>query len=110
MPELLEKLIDEFGTEMTLRQRDSAVTVRGFLRRSGSQAPESQMCALGEVPRGQYLYLGPAVPMAQAGDILELEGKGYVFRDTEPIRLGDRTLYCRGICRETGGEDTWGKP
>lgn len=110
MPELLEELMDTFGTEMTLRQGGSAVTVRGFLRRSGSQTPEVQMCALGEVPQRQYLYLGPAAPMAQAGDILELEGKGYVFRDTEPIRLGDRILYCRGICRETGGEDTWGNP
>ncbi len=62
------------------------------------------MGILGEIPQGQYVYIGPAFPVAAAGDILYCGGKRYELRRSELVRFRGKPLYCWGLCIEREGE------
>ena len=70
---------------------------------------DGEYSPLGEIPRGQYVYIGPVEPAAEAGDSLTVGNKGYWLRRTELIYDANGPVYCWGMCVEKGGEDTWGR-
>lgn len=109
MREKIERILNQFGASLTIEHEKEATDCRGFLRPvTGKywQNMEHQFSELGQVPRGQYIYIGPAsVPVTQ-GDRIVLDGVGYALRRCEVVRVGDSLLYYWGLCvRE--GEDTW---
>lgn len=108
MRAMLEKVMSRWGTTVTLTRGNRSY--KAFLHETGSrtwQNMEKIYSPLGEVPRGQYLYLGPADPALQVGDVLRCSGKIYELRRAEPVYYGDKSVYCWGLCVEKGGEDTW---
>ena len=63
MRRTLETILSRFGTDMTIVSGGEETTVRGFFRAVNSkswQNMESVVSLLGEISRGQYVYLGPA--------------------------------------------------
>lgn len=110
MQEEIERILRKYGTQLSLRRGQETTVVRGFLRPvTGKywQNMEHVFSDLGQVPRGQYLYIGPAsVPVAQ-GDRVELLGIGYLVRRGEPILIGDKCTHYWGLCVQEGGADTW---
>ena len=68
----------------------------------------SVVSLLGEVCRGQYVYLGPADVAVKEGDTLLLGEKSYLFRRVEPYYFGNQPIYQWGLCVEKGVNDTWG--
>ena len=108
MRAMLEKVMGRWGTTVTLQR--SGQSYKAFLHETGSrtwQNMEKVYTPLGEVPRGQYLYMGPVEPALQVGDVLRCGGKIYELRRAEATLYGDLPIYCWGLCVEKGGEDTW---
>ena len=107
----VEKLLSRFGTDMTIVSGEQENTVRGFFRAVNSkswQNMESVVSLLGEISRGQYVYMGPVDAAAKEGDTLILGNRTYLFRRVEPYYYGNQPIYQWGLCVEKGVNDTWG--
>lgn len=107
----VERLMEKYGTLLTIVSEGKEKTVRGFFRAVNSkswQSMESEATLLGEISRGQYVYMGPAEAGVREGDTLLLGGKQYLFRRVELYRYRDQKLYQWGMCVEKGVNDTWG--
>lgn len=107
----MENLFTRWGTDMTIVSEGTTKTVRGFFRAVNSkswQNMESVVSLLGEISRGQYVYLGPADVAVKEGDTLLLGEKSYLFRRVEPYYFGNQPIYQWGLCVEKGVNDTWG--
>ena len=112
MGSMVAKILESYGTAMELKRGQLTYQIRAFfqpVRSKSWQYLEGDYSPLGEIPRGQYIYIGPVEPKAEAGDTVTVDGKDYWLRRTELIRDGEGPVYCWGICVEKGGEDTWGR-
>lgn len=108
---MAEKILAQYGTEMTLCHGGKNQSIRGFFQAVHSkswQNMEQVATPLGEISRGQYTYIGPADAAASEGDTLIVGEKKYQFRRVEPYYYGNEPVYCWGLCVEKGAEDTWG--
>ena len=111
MRQTVEKLMTRYGTDMTIVSGEEQKTARGFFRAVNSkswQNMESVVSLLGEISRGQYVYLGPADVAVKEGDTLLLGEKSYLFRRVEPYYFGNQPIYQWGLCVEKGVNATWG--
>ena len=111
MRQTMEKLMSRYGTDMTIVSGGNETTVRAFFRAVNSkswQNMESVVSLLGEISRGQYVYIGPAGVAVREGDTLNLGTKSYLFRRVEAYYFGNRPIYLWGLCVEKGVNDTWG--
>ena len=111
MRRTMETLMARWGTDMTIVSGEEEMTVRGFFRAVNSkswQNMESVVSLLGEISRGQYVYIGPADAAAKEGDTLILGTRSYLFRRVEPYYFGNQPIYLWGLCVEKGVNDTWG--
>ena len=110
MERYIKEILAQYGAILTVCHGETQTACRGFLRPvTGKywQNMEHVFSDIGQVPRGQYVYLGPPeVPLVQ-GDRVILEGTAYLVRRGECILLGDRCLYYWGLCIQEGTEDTW---
>ena len=112
MRRMVEKILDSYGAAVTLEGQSGEHTLRAFfqpVRSKSWQYLEGNYSPLGEVPRGQYVYIGPVEPEARVGDTLRVGGRNYWLRRTELIQDREGPVYCWGMCVEKGGEDTWGQ-
>ena len=112
MQQMVGKILNTYGTAVTLCHERTEYEIRAFfqpVRSKSWQYAESNYSPLGEIPRGQYVYIGPVDPQAAAGDTVWVEKKAYLLRRTELVWDGDSPVYCWGLCLEKGGEDNWGK-
>lgn len=108
---MVEKVMNQYGTDMTIVSGEESKTVRGFFRAVNStswQSMESEATLLGEISRGQYSYIGPVGVKVKEGDTLMLGEKTYLFRRVEPYYYGNQAVYQWGLCVEKGVNDTWG--
>ena len=111
MRTMVERLMRQHGTDMTIVSGEENKTVRGFFRavNSGSwQSMESEATLLGEISRGQYAYMGPVEAAVKEGDTILLGDKGYLLRRVEAYYYGNAPVYQWGLCVERGVNDTWG--
>ena len=111
MQQMIGKILNTYGVSVTWKKEEPG-TYRGFfqpVRSKSWQYLEGNYSPLGEVPRGQYVYIGPAERCVAFGDTLEVGGKDYMVRRVEPVYYGENVAYYWGMCVEKGGEDTWGQ-
>ena len=111
MRSAVERIFAKYGTGLTIDSGEKSITVRGFFRAVNSkswQSMESEATLLGEISRGQYVYIGPVNAGVQEGDTLRLEGKEYLFRRVEFYWYWNLAVYQWGMCVEKGVNDTWG--
>lgn len=111
MQQMIGKILNTYGVTVTWKKAEPE-TYRGFfqpVRSKSWQYLEGNYSPLGEVPRGQYVYIGPAERCVAFGDTLEVGGKDYMVRRVEPVYYGENVAYYWGMCVEKGGEDTWGQ-
>ena len=107
MHRMVDKLIQQYGTQMMLCRNGEETAVRGFFRAVTStdrQSMEGTVTALGELSLGKYTYIGPAGLPVSPGDTVTVGEKVYRFRRVEPCHYGSRVLYYWGLCVEKGGE------
>ena len=113
MRRAVEKVMANHGTDLTIVSGEENKTVRGFFRAVNSkswQSMESEASLLGEITRGQYVYMGPVAAAVKEGDSLILGNRSYLFRRTELDYYGNQPVYQWGLCVEKGVNDTWGIP
>ncbi len=111
MRQTVEKIMAQHGTDLTIVSGLDEKTVRGFFRAVNSkswQSMESEATLLGEITRGQYVYMGPVGAAVKEGDTLVLGDRSYLFRRTELYYYGNQAVYQWGLCVEKGVKDTWG--
>ena len=111
MRRTVEKILSQHGTDLTIVSGLESKTVRGFFRAVNSkswQSMESEATLLGEITRGQYVYMGPVGGKVKEGDTLLLGERSYLFRRTELYYYGNQAVYQWGLCVEKGVNDTWG--
>jgi len=112
MQHKIRKILDTYGVEMVLKDEIISMTFHGFfqpVRSKSWQYMEGNYSPLGEVPRGQYVYIGPASLHLKAGNTLIVGGAEYMVRRLEPVYYGEEIAYYWGMCVEKGGEDNWGQ-
>lgn len=110
MKNMVDKILQQYGTPLLLHTGTETTAVRGFFQSVNSkslQSIEDRAMPLGEISRGQYTYVGPADCPVEEGDTLELSGKKYVFRRVEPYYHGNETVYLWGLCVEKGENAVW---
>lgn len=103
----VEKLMASHGCDMTLVRGGESRTIRGFLQPVGSSSWQSmvpQATVVGQVPQGQYTYLGPVTAEAREGDFLLLGQKRYLLLRVETYRYENTPIYQWGLCVERNGE------
>ena len=111
MRRTVEKVLSQHGTDLTIVSGLEQKTVRRFFRAVNSkswQSMESEATLLGEITRGQYVYMGPVDAAVKEGDTLILGEKRYLFRRTELYYYGNQAVYQWGLCVEKGVNDSWG--
>ena len=111
MKKMVCTILRQHGTAMELTRGGETITVKVFfqpVRSKSWQSMVNQATPLGEVIRGQYIYIGPADVAVSEGDILTVGNKSYFLRRVELYRYGDEAVYTWGMCVEKGVNDTWG--
>lgn len=111
MREMVERILNQYGTEMTLRGAGGENRVKGFFQPVRSKSLQNLLpvdTPLGVASRGQYIYIGPGDTGVSEGDTLEVMGRNYLMQRVEPYYYGTQELYLWGLCVEKGGADTWG--
>lgn len=111
MRRMVDKIFNQYGTDLILTSGGETKALRGFFRAVNSrswQSMEAVTTPLGEISRGQYSYIGPAEVVVAEGDTLTLDGRAYLFRRVEPYYYGNEIVYYWGLCMEKGGNQTWG--
>lgn len=111
MKKTVQKVLEKYGTDMTIVSETGSKTVRGFFRAVNSQSwqsMESEATLLGEISRGQYALLTSAEEKLQEGDTVLLGGRSYLLRRQEWYYYGNQAIYQWGLCVEKGVNDTWG--
>ncbi len=96
---------------MILSGPEGTREVRGFFQPVRSKSWQSMVnlaTPLGEVFRGQYIYIGPAEVSVCEGELVTLGQKNYFLRRVEQYYYGDEAIYTWGLCVEKGVNDTWG--
>lgn len=111
MKRMVDKILQQYGTEVTLQGSSGERTVRCFFQPVNStswQSIESVASPLGEITRGQYTYVGPTDVALVEGDTLILGARDYLIRRVEPYYYSGQAVYIWGLCVEKGVNDTWG--
>lgn len=100
----LRRLLAVWGNPVTVVRRDgTSQTVRAvfapssFLRRRDMKRVVRDW---GEIPQGQYCYIGPPEVDLRTADRLEHGGKTYEVRQWEQVCLGGEDLYGWGMAIE----------
>ena len=112
MRQMIDRILNAYGSAITLHRQDEVFHIRVFfqpVRSKSWQYLEGNYSPLGEVPRGQYVYIGPADQALETGDTLTVSQKDYMVRRCEPVFYGEEIAYYWAMCVEKGGEDTWGR-
>lgn len=108
---VISKILKSYGTAVTLCHQGEKYNIRAFfqpVRSKSWQYLNGTYSPLGEISRGQYVYIGPVEPLAEPGDVVLVGEKGYLVRQAEMLYNADGPMYCWGMCVERGGEDQWG--
>lgn len=108
---MMDKALRRYGVKAKVIQGVREMPVRIFFQPNTSKSRQNMKPVrgpLGQVPGGQYLYIGPAEPEVRAGDRVNVEGKTYILRRVEAILDGKGPVYRWGLCVEKGGDDQWG--
>lgn len=111
MRRMISKILKSYGIPAKVTHGEASVETRIFFQPGTSrswQRMESSVGPLGEIPGGQYLYIGPAEQEIAIGDQVEVGGESFVIRRAEHYRDQNGPVYWWGLCVEKGGEDTWG--
>lgn len=107
MKELIGRILTYYGRTAEVESTDGARTVRAFIQpvtENGWESLRRTMRAIGEIPRGRSVYIGPADILPGEGAAVRCGGKDYRVQRAERLFLADEAIYVWGLLREAGGE------
>lgn len=106
MVNVLERVMERFGTAMIWRSGEKEEALRGFLQPVTTRSWQKlhrDVTPLGEVPQGLYVYMGPVSRSLQPGDALVLGQRCYQVRRTELVYDRNGPAYLWALCARKGG-------
>lgn len=107
----INKVLDRYGSEMTLHRQDKTISFRGFLQPFRSKSlrnTRENATILGIYAAGQYVLLAPGDLAVEAGDTVNWGEQFYAVKQAETVMAVGVVAYRWCICVRKGGEDTWG--
>lgn len=110
MKPMIDKILRQYGTPAQLHHGEQVVSLRIFFQPSMSKSWDSMnpiVTPLGQLPGGQYLYIGPAEQAVAQGDLVYVGGSGYVVRRAETYYYGNGPVYRWALCVRKGSDDKW---
>lgn len=110
MRQMVEKLMRQYGTDVTILHGGESRAVRAFFQPVQSTSWQSMAetaSPLGMVSQGQYSYIGPAGEALEPGDILRLGEKSYLLRREEVFCAAGEPVYRWGLWVERSEESQW---
>lgn len=111
MRRMIDKILNCYGTPATVVHKGVSSKVRIFFQPSTSKSWDSMnpiVGPLGQLPGGQYLYIGPAEQEITEWDQVDVGGNSYILRRCEAYRDSSGPVYWWGLCARKGDEDEWG--
>ena len=106
MKELIGRILQQYGSAAEVTVGEGTQAVRAFIQpvtEAGWESVRRTMRAIGEIPRGRYVYIGPADVLPEADALVRAGGRTYRVQCAERLFFADETLYVWGLLRETGG-------
>ncbi len=110
MKRMINAILRNYGSTVRVHRDGEAVTVRAFLQPVTSQSWQNMnhmFVSAGEIPRGQYLYIGPTDVPVLGSQYLSLGQKRYLVRRCDTLMVADEDLYLWALCVEGGYDDPW---
>ena len=110
MKELITRIINTYGNDIIITANRVEHRTRAFMQLVTSkswQNMERMIPDAGEVPRGQFLYLGPADVPLSGYDTIEMDGRTFIVRRADPILYRSERIFVWGLCVEAGGKAVW---
>ena len=107
MGNILERIMNRYGTEMVWIHDGKEEALRGFLQPVTSRSWQKllrEVSPLGAVSTGLYVYFGPVSRELQGGDLLSLGRRQYQVRRTERIYDRSGPAYLWALCVQKGGD------
>ena len=105
MKKLIAGLIAQYGNDVVITHGEEIYRTKAFLQLVTSkswQNMERMIPTIGEVPRGQFLYLGsPEIPL-NGYDSIETDGRVFIVRRADAILYRSNRLFVWGLCVEGG--------
>lgn len=111
MKKMVDGILRQYGTEMTLVHEGKPVPVRGFFHHFRSTSWQNIVevaTPMGEISRRQYVFIAPADTQMQEDDTLIVGQRHYILRRVEPFYYGDIISYLWAMCVEKGVNEPWG--
>lgn len=110
MKEIIARLIRIYGNDVTITANRVQYQTRAFMQLVTSkswQNMERMIPSVSEVPRGQFLYLGPPDVALSGYDTIEMDGRIYIVRRADAIIYQSQRIFIWGLCVEGGSKDPW---
>jgi len=105
MKDVIASLIEAYGNRVVITCGENVYNTKVFLQLVTSkswQNMERMVPSIGEVPRGQFLYLGPPdIPLGGYNSI-EMDGRLFIVRRADAILYQSERLFIWGLCVEGG--------
>lgn len=109
MKDLITRLIEHYGNDVIITANRVEHQAKAFMQLVTSkswQNMERMIPTIGEVHRGQYLYLGPADVPLSGYDTIEMDGRLFIVRRADPIIYRSERIFIWGLCVQ-GGKKLW---
>lgn len=110
MKTLVSAIMQGYGSLVTLTDGEGSRMYRAFIgpvTGKGWEATRKLFGSLGEVRKGQYIYIGPAdVPLSE-GQSLLVRQEAYQVRRCETVFLRDEAVYVWAALVKTEGDGAW---
>lgn len=106
MRKIIDDLLQRFGVEAKI----NGTLTKIFLQFSNSKSWDSMnpiITPVGQIPGGQYLYIGPVDVEIAVDDEIWLEDGSFVVRRCEVYRTNEGPIYRWALCALRGGDSRW---
>ena len=110
MRQMIDRILKQYGIAAVLEHGGKEIALRIFFQPSMSKSWDSMnpiVTPLGQLPGGQYLYIGPAAQTIDQGDLVKVAGKSYVVRRAETYLNRSGPVYQWALCVRKGGDKPW---
>lgn len=110
MRRMINKILKQYGTAAVLEHEGKQIRLRIFFQPSMSKSWDSMnpiVTPLGQLPGGQYLYIGPAEQPIRQGDLVMVDGNSFVIRRAETYLDRKGPVYQWALCVRKGSDEPW---
>ena len=110
MRRMIDRALKRYGVAAVLEHEGKNIPLRTFFQPSMSKSWGSMnpiVTPLGQLPGGQYLYIGPAEQPISQGDVVQVSTGSYVIRRPETYLDRNGPVYQWALCVRKGSDQPW---